>query len=86
MGADRAFLVKAGGNVEHWGRKFSSHADEENRAVDSRQAGDRRRLKQTGQMRRIARMAAGDLCLQLEVDGSDFKVTREVDGGLQTTN
>jgi len=33
---------------------------------------------------RAARLVAATFASKLEVDGSDFKVTREVDGGLQT--
>ncbi len=89
MGADRGILVKTEGNVEPLavakileggGRGGAA------RPRHPRQAGDRRRSRnQTGQMlAALLGWSQATFASKLEVDGSDVKVTREVDGGLQT--
>src|SRR6202171_3155121 len=88
MGADRGILVKAEGNVEPLAvaKILKAIADEEQpgliilgkRAIDDDP-------NQTGQMlAALLGWSQATFASKLEVDGSDFKVTREVDGGLQT--
>jgi electron transfer flavoprotein beta subunit len=72
MGADRGILVKAEGNVEPGLVILGKQAIDD----DS---------NQTGQMlAALLGWSQATFASKLEVDGSDFKVTREVDGGLQT--
>ena len=88
MGADRGILVKAEGVVEPLAvaKILKKVADEEQpgliilgkQAID----GD---ANQTGQMlAALLGWSQGTFASKLEIDGTDFKVTREVDGGLQT--
>jgi electron transfer flavoprotein beta subunit len=88
MGADRGILVKAEGNVEPLAvaKILKKIADEEQPGliILGKQAIDDD-SNQTGQM--LAALLAwpqATFASKLEVDGSDFKVTREVDGGLQS--
>jgi electron transfer flavoprotein beta subunit len=88
MGADRGILVKAEGNVEPLAvAKFlKAIADEEKPGliILGKQAIDDD-SNQTGQMlAALLGWSQATFASKLEVDGSDFKVTREVDGGLQT--
>src|ERR1700716_2411203 len=88
MGADRGILVKADGNVEPLaGAKIlKAIADEEKPGlvILGKQAIDDD-SNQTGQMlAALLGWSQATFASKLEVDGSDFKVTREVDGGLQT--
>src|SRR5712672_1415863 len=72
MGADRGILVKAEGNVEPLAAaKILKAIDDDS--------------NQTGQMlAALLGWSQATFASKLEVDGSDFNVTREVDGGLQT--
>src|SRR4029453_10293946 len=88
MGADRGILVKAEGIVEPLAvaKILKAVADEEKPGlvILGKQAIDDD-SNQTGQM--LAALLGwwhGKFASKVEVDGSDFKVTREVDGGLQT--
>jgi len=88
MGADRGILVKADGNVEPLAvaKILKAIADEEKPGliVLGKQAIDDD-SNQTGQMlAALLGWSQATFASKLEVDGSDFKVTREVDGGLQT--
>src|ERR1700716_62674 len=88
MGADRGILVKAEGNVEPLAvaKILKAIADEENPGliILGKQAIDDD-SNQTGQMlAALLGWSQATFASKLEVDGSDFKVTREVDGGLQT--
>ena len=88
MGADRGILVKAEGNVEPLAvaKILKAIADEEKPGlvILGKQAIDDD-SNQTGQMlAALLGWAQATFASKLEVDGSDFKVTREVDGGLQT--
>jgi electron transfer flavoprotein beta subunit len=88
MGADRGILVKADGNVEPLAvaKILKSVADEEKPGliILGKQAIDDD-SNQTGQMlAALLGWSQATFASKLEVDGSDFKVTREVDGGLQT--
>src|SRR6202171_5955808 len=88
MGADRGILVKAEGNVEPLAvaKILKAIADEEKPGliVLGKQAIDDD-SNQTGQMlAALLGWSQATFASKLEVDGSDFKVTREVDGGLQT--
>src|SRR5919197_423554 len=88
MGADRGILVKAEGNVEPLAvaKILKSVADEEKPGliILGKQAIDDD-SNQTGQMlAALLGWSQATFASKLEVDGSDFKVTREVDGGLQT--
>jgi electron transfer flavoprotein beta subunit len=81
MGADRGILVKAEGNVEPL-----AVADEEKPGliILGKQAIDDD-SNQTGQMlAALLGWSQATFASKVEVDGTDFKVTREVDGGLQT--
>jgi electron transfer flavoprotein beta subunit len=88
MGADRGILVKAEGNVEPLAvaKILKAIADEEKPGliILGKQAIDDD-SNQTGQML-AAQLgwSQATFASKLEVEGSDFKVTREVDGGLQT--
>src|SRR6201987_411349 len=88
MGADRGILVKAAGNVEPLAvaKILKKIADEEQPGliILGKQAIDDD-SNQTGQMlAALLNWSQATFASKLEVDGSDFKVTREVDGGLQT--
>jgi electron transfer flavoprotein beta subunit len=88
MGADRGILVKADGNVEPLAvaKILKAITDEEKPGlvILGKQAIDDD-SNQTGQMlAALLGWSQATFASKLEVDGSDFKVTREVDGGLQT--
>src|SRR6202035_3063275 len=88
MGADRGILVKADGNVEPLAvaKILKAIADEEKPGliILGRLAIDDD-ANQTGQMlAALLGWSQATFACKLEVDGTDFKVTREVDGGLQT--
>src|SRR5881394_2738338 len=88
MGADRGILVKAEGNVEPLAvaKILKAVVDEEKPGlvILGKQAIDDD-SNQTGQMlAALLGWSQATFASKLEVDGSDFKVTREVDGGLQT--
>ena len=88
MGADRGILVKAEGNVEPLAvaKILKAIADEEKPGlvILGKQAIDDD-SNQTGQMlAALLGWSQATFASKLEVDGSDFKVTREVDGGLET--
>src|SRR5438874_5745245 len=88
MGADRGILVKAEGNVEPLAvaKILKSIADEEKPGliILGKQAIDDD-SNQTGQMlAALLGWSQATFASKLEVDGTDFKVTSEVDGGLQT--
>ena len=88
MGADRGILVKADGNVEPLAvaKILKAIADEEKPGlvILGKQAIDDD-SNQTGQMlAALLGWSQATFASKLEVEGSDFKVTREVDGGLQT--
>ena len=88
MGADRGILVKAEGNVEPLAvaKILKAVTDEEKPGlvILGKQAIDDN-SNQTGQMlAALLGWSQATFASKLEVDGSDFKVTREVDGGLQT--
>ncbi len=88
MGADRGILVKAERNVEPLAvaKILKKVADEEQPSliILGKQAIDDD-SNQTGQMlAALLGWPQATFASKLEVEGSDFKVTREVDGGLQT--
>ena len=88
MGADRGILVKADGVVEPLAvaKILKAVAEEEKPGliILGKQAIDDD-SNQTGQMlAALLGWSQATFASKLEVDGSDFKVTREVDGGLQT--
>ena len=88
MGADRGILVKAEGNVEPLAvakiLKAVVDAEKPGLVILGKQAIDDD-SNQTGQMlAALLGWGQATFASKLEVDGSDFKVTREVDGGLQT--
>ncbi|WP_440640825.1 electron transfer flavoprotein subunit beta/FixA family protein [Bradyrhizobium sp. PUT101] len=88
MGADRGILVKAEGSVEPLAvaKILKKVAEEEQPGliILGKQAIDDD-SNQTGQMlAALLGWSQATFASKLEVDGSDFKVTREVDGGLQT--
>src|ERR1700740_1002194 len=88
MGADRGILVKADGNVEPLAGakiiKSVADAEKPGLIILGKQAIDDD-SNQTGQMlAALLGWSQATFASKLEVDGSDFKVTREVDGGLQT--
>jgi electron transfer flavoprotein beta subunit len=88
MGADRGILVKAEGNVEPLAvaKILKKIAEEEQPGliILGKQAIDDD-SNQTGQMlAALLGWSQATFASKLEVEGSDFKVTREVDGGLQT--
>jgi electron transfer flavoprotein beta subunit len=88
MGADRGILVKAEGNVEPLAvaKILQKVAEEEQPGliILGKQAIDDD-SNQTGQMlAALLGWSQATFASKLEVEGSDFKVTREVDGGLQT--
>ncbi|MET4425723.1 electron transfer flavoprotein subunit beta/FixA family protein [Bradyrhizobium barranii subsp. apii] len=88
MGADRGILVKVEGIVEPLAvaKILKKIADEEQPGliILGKQAIDDD-SNQTGQMlAALLGWSQATFASKLEVEGSDFKVTREVDGGLQT--
>jgi electron transfer flavoprotein beta subunit len=88
MGADRGILVKADGAVEPLAvAKILKAITEEEKpglVILGKQAIDDD-SNQTGQMlAALLGWSQATFASKLEVEGSDFKVTREVDGGLQT--
>ncbi|OPY99642.1 electron transfer flavoprotein subunit beta [Bradyrhizobium sacchari] len=88
MGADRGILVKAEGTVEPLAvaKILKKVADEEQPGliILGKQAIDDD-SNQTGQMlAALLGWSQATFASKLEVEGADFKVTREVDGGLQT--
>ncbi|NLS74235.1 electron transfer flavoprotein subunit beta/FixA family protein [Bradyrhizobium brasilense] len=88
MGADRGILVKADGNVEPLAvaKILKKVAEEEQPGliILGKQAIDDD-SNQTGQMlAALLGWSQATFASKLEVEGSDFKVTREVDGGLET--
>src|SRR6202522_1065370 len=88
MGADRGILVKADGNVEPLAvaKILKAVVDEEKPGlvILGKQAIDDD-SNQTGQMlAALLGWSQATFASRLEVDGTDFQVTREVDGGLQT--
>jgi electron transfer flavoprotein beta subunit len=88
MGADRGILVKAEGTVEPLAvaKILKAVADEEKPGliILGKQAIDDD-SNQTGQMlAALLGWAQATFASKLELDGSDFQVTREIDGGLQT--
>ena len=88
IGADRGILVKAEGTVEPLAvaKILKAVAEEEKPGliILGKQAIDDD-SNQTGQMlAALLGWSQATFASKVEVDGSDFKVTREVDGGLQT--
>ncbi|MBR1040630.1 electron transfer flavoprotein subunit beta/FixA family protein [Bradyrhizobium viridifuturi] len=88
MGADRGVLVKADGNVEPLAvakiLKKVAQEEQPGLIILGKQAIDDD-SNQTGQMlAALLGWSQATFASKLEVEGSDFKVTREVDGGLQT--
>ena len=88
MGADRGILVKAEGNVEPLAvakiLKAVVEAEQPGLVILGKQAIDDD-CNQTGQMlAALLGWSQATFASKLEVEGADFKVTREVDGGLQT--
>jgi electron transfer flavoprotein beta subunit len=88
MGADRGILVKADGTVEPLAvaKILKGIADEEKPGliILGKQAIDDD-SNQTGQMlAALLGWSQATFASKVVVDGSDFTVTREVDGGLQT--
>ena len=88
MGADRGILVKAEGIVEPLAvakiLKSVVDAEKPGLVILGKQAIDDD-SNQTGQMlAALLGWSQATFASKLEVEGSDFKVTREVDGGLQT--
>jgi electron transfer flavoprotein beta subunit len=88
MGADRGILVKVEGNVEPLAvaKILKGIADEEKPGliILGKQAIDDD-SNQTGQMlAALLGWSQATFASKLEVDGSDFTVSREVDGGSQT--
>src|SRR4029434_397797 len=88
MGADRGLLVKAERDVELLAvakiLKAVTDAEKPGLVILGKQAIDDD-SNQTGQMlAALIGCSQATFASKLEVDGSDFKVTREVDGGLQT--
>ena len=88
MGADRGILVKAEGNGEPLAvakiLKAVVEAEQPGLVILGKQAIDDD-SNQTGQMlAALLGWSQATFASKLEVEGSDFKVTREVDGGLQT--
>jgi electron transfer flavoprotein beta subunit len=88
MGADRGILVKAEGTVEPLAvakiLKAIADAEQPGLIILGKQAIDDD-CNQTGQMlAALLGWAQGTFASKLDVDGNDFVVMREVDGGLQT--
>src|SRR6202012_6159091 len=88
MGADRGILVKAEGNVEPLAvaKILKAIADEEKPGLGilGKQAIDDDSNQTCQMLAALLGWSQATFASKLEVDGSDFKVTREVDGGLQT--
>src|SRR3979411_732886 len=90
MGADRGILVKAEGKVDPRAvakiLKAVADAEKPGLIILGKQAIDDD-SNQTGQMlAALLGWSQATFASKLEGDGSDFKVTREVDGGLKTVN
>lgn len=90
MGADRAILVLAEGEVEPLAvaKLLKAIADEEQPGlmILGKQAIDDD-SNQTGQMlAALLGWGQGTFASKIEVDGAQVKVTREVDGGLETVS
>jgi electron transfer flavoprotein beta subunit len=88
MGADRGILVKAEGAVEPLAvakiLKGVAQEEQPGLVILGKQAIDDD-SNQTGQMlAALLNWSQATFASKLEVDGADFVVTREVDGGLQT--
>ncbi|MGO4705945.1 electron transfer flavoprotein subunit beta/FixA family protein [Microvirga sp. 2MCAF38] len=88
MGADRAILIKVEDPVEPLGvakvLKGIVEAEKPNLVILGKQAIDDD-ANQTGQMlAALLGWAQGTFASKLEIDGDKARVTREVDGGLQT--
>ncbi len=88
MGADRGILVKTDVMAEPLGvakiLKGIAEAEKPGLILLGKQAIDDD-SNQTGQMlAALLGWSQATFAFKIEVDGSDFKVTREVDGGLQT--
>jgi electron transfer flavoprotein beta subunit len=88
MGADRGILVKAEGNVEPLAvaklLKAVADAEKPGLIILGKQAIDDD-SNQTGQMlAALLGWSQATFASKVVVDGSDFTVTREVDGGLET--
>jgi electron transfer flavoprotein beta subunit len=88
MGADRAILVKVDGEVEPLGvakvLKGVVDAEQPGLVILGKQAIDDD-ANQTGQMlAALLGWAQGTFASKIVIDGATAKVTREVDGGLQT--
>src|SRR5437868_7624204 len=88
MGADRGILVKAEGSIEPLAvakiLKAVVDAEKPGLVILGKQAIDDD-CNQTGQMlAALLGWPQGTFASKIVVDGSDFAVTREVDGGLQT--
>src|SRR5712675_3249264 len=88
MGADRGILVKTDDYVEPLAvakiLKAVIDAEKPGLVIMGKQAIDDD-SNQTGQMlAALLGWSQATFASKLEVDGTDFKVTREVDGGLQT--
>ena len=88
MGADRAILVKVDEQVEPLGvakvLKGVVEAEKPGLVILGKQAIDDD-ANQTGQMlAALLGWAQGTFASKIEIDGDKAKVTREVDGGLQT--
>ncbi|HWW48748.1 MAG TPA: electron transfer flavoprotein subunit beta/FixA family protein [Xanthobacteraceae bacterium] len=88
MGADRGILVKAEGTVEPLAvakiLKGVAQEEQPGLIILGKQAIDDD-SNQTGQMlAALLNWSQATFASKLEVDGTDFVVTREVDGGLQT--
>jgi electron transfer flavoprotein beta subunit len=88
MGADRAILIKVDGLVEPLGvakvLKGVVEAEQPGLVILGKQAIDDD-ANQTGQMlAALLGWAQGTFASKVEIDGDKARVTREVDGGLQT--
>ena len=88
MGADRAILIETDETVQPLGvaklLKGVAQAEAPGLVILGKQAIDDD-SNQTGQMlAALLGWSQATFASKLEVEGSDFKVTREVDGGLQT--
>jgi electron transfer flavoprotein beta subunit len=88
MGADRAILVKAEGEIEPLGvakvLKGVAEAEKPGLVILGKQAIDDD-ANQTGQMlAALLGWAQGTFASKIVVEGETARVTREVDGGLQT--
>jgi electron transfer flavoprotein beta subunit len=89
MGADRAILVKHDGYVEPLAvakiLKGVVEAEKPSIVILGKQAIDDD-CNQTGQMlSALLSLPQATFASKLEIDGSEAKVTREIDGGLQTS-